>query len=109
MIIETAHFLKEHGVKLMRGGAYKPRTSPYSFQGLGLEGLKYLARAREETGLGIVTDVMDTDTVEQIAEIADVLQVGTRNMQNYPLLRKLSRCRTPVLLKRGMAATLESR
>ena len=107
MILETAHFLKERGVKLMRGGAYKPRTSPYSFQGLGTEGLKYLARAREETGIGIVTEVMDTDTIEQIAEVADVLQVGTRNMQNYPLLRKLSQCRTPVLLKRGMAATLE--
>lgn len=107
MIIETARFLAAQGVKLLRGGAYKPRTSPYSFQGLGETGLKYLANARKETGLGIVTEVMDVENVARIEEVADVLQVGARNMQNYPLLRRLSHTRKPVLLKRGLAATLE--
>ncbi len=107
MIVETARFLTGLGVRLLRGGAYKPRTSPYSFQGLGAEGLRHLAAARAETGIGIVTEVMDVESIAQIEEHADVLQVGTRNMQNYPLLRALSRCRKPVLLKRGLAATLE--
>ncbi len=107
MILQTARFLSGRGVRLLRGGAYKPRTSPYSFQGLGTEGLRMLARARDETGIGIVTEVMDTETLDAVADVADVLQVGTRNMQNYPLLRRLSQLRKPVLLKRGMAATLE--
>lgn len=107
MIVETARFLTGQGVKLLRGGAYKPRTSPYSFQGLGEEGLQYLARARRETGIGVVTEVMDAENVERIEEVADVLQVGARNMQNYPLLRRLSKASKPVLLKRGLAATLE--
>lgn len=107
MILDTARFLSGRGVKLLRGGAYKPRTSPYSFQGLGPEGLRLLAKARDETGIGIVTEVMDTETLDAVADVADVLQVGTRNMQNYPLLRRLSQLRKPVLLKRGMAATLE--
>lgn len=107
MIIESAIRLSKLGVKLLRGGAYKPRTSPYSFQGLGEEGLRYLARARAETGMGIVTEVMDVESVPLIEDFADVMQVGARNMQNYPLLRRLSLCRKPVLLKRGLAATLE--
>lgn len=107
MILETARFLTERGVKLMRGGAYKPRTSPYSFQGLGEDGLRLLAKARQETGIGIVTEIMDVETVGAVEEVADVMQVGTRNMQNYPLLRRLSQCRKPVLLKRGLAATVE--
>lgn len=107
MILETARHLSGLGVRLLRGGAYKPRTSPYSFQGLGAEGLRHLAKARAETGMGIVTEVMDVESIPVIEEHADVLQVGTRNMQNYPLLRALSRCRKPVLLKRGLAATLE--
>ncbi len=107
MIIDSARFLAQQGVKLLRGGAYKPRTSPYSFQGLGEEGLRLLDKARKETGIGIVTEVMDVESVERIEEVADMIQVGTRNMQNYPLLRRLARARKPVLLKRGMAATLE--
>lgn len=107
MILETAEWLMARGVKLLRGGAYKPRTSPYAFQGLGEQGLHLLARAREKTGIGIVTEVMDIESLPQIEAVADVLQVGTRNMQNYPLLRRLARCSKPVLLKRGMAATLE--
>lgn len=107
MIIQAAKFLTERGVKLMRGGAYKPRTSPYAFQGLGEEGLRLLAKARAETGIGIVTEVLDTDQVSRVEEVADVLQVGTRNMQNYALLRRLSTASKPVLLKRGMASMLE--
>ncbi|MFN2634658.1 MAG: 3-deoxy-7-phosphoheptulonate synthase, partial [Thermoanaerobaculia bacterium] len=90
-----------------RGGAYKPRTSPYSFQGLGVEGLKILAKVRSETGLPIVTEVLDTETAETVAEYADCLQIGARNMQNFSLLRKLGQMRKPVLLKRGMSATIE--
>ncbi len=107
MILESAEFLVRHGVKLMRGGAYKPRTSPYAFQGLGKEGLQLLAMARERTGIGIVTEVLGVEDVDHVEEVADVLQVGTRNMQNYALLRRLSKIRKPVLLKRGLAATLE--
>ncbi|TWT44298.1 Phospho-2-dehydro-3-deoxyheptonate aldolase [Phycisphaerae bacterium RAS1] len=107
MLLKSAHFLSGLGIKLLRGGAYKPRTSPYSFQGLGEEGLKLLAKARAETGMGIVTEVMDAESAARIEEVADVLQVGTRNMQNYPLLRRLSKASKPVMLKRGLAATLE--
>jgi 3-deoxy-7-phosphoheptulonate synthase len=107
MLMETARFMTGLGVKLMRAGAYKPRTSPYAFQGLGTEGLRLLAKARSETGIGIVTEVLDTEHVAAVEEVADMLQVGTRNMQNYALLRRLSATRKPVLLKRGMAATLE--
>jgi 3-deoxy-7-phosphoheptulonate synthase len=97
----------EFGADLYRGGAYKPRTSPYSFQGLGVEGLKILSRVRAETGLPIVTEVLDTETVDVVAEHADCLQVGARNMQNFSLLKRLGRLRKPVLLKRGMSATIE--
>ncbi len=95
------------GATLYRGGAFKPRTSPYSFQGLGEPGLKILAKVREETGLPIVTEVLDTDTAELVAEYADCLQIGARNMQNFALLKKVGRMRKPVLLKRGMSATIE--
>ena len=91
---------------MLRGGAYKPRTSPHDFQGTGVEGLCILRIAREETGLPIVTEVMDTRLVEQVAEYADMLQIGSRNMQNYPLLAEVGRTGKPVLLKRGMAASL---
>jgi 3-deoxy-7-phosphoheptulonate synthase len=107
MILQSARFLTEQGVKLMRAGAYKPRTSPYAFQGLGAKGLELLRRARGETGIGIVTEVLDVENVGRVAEVADILQVGTRNMQNYPLLRALADVDKPVLLKRGMAATVE--
>lgn len=107
MIIDTARFMMAGGVKLMRAGAYKPRTSPYSFQGLGPEGLRILAKAKAETGIGVVTEVLDVENVARVEEVADVLQVGTRNMQNYALLRRLASSHRPVLLKRGMAATLE--
>jgi 3-deoxy-7-phosphoheptulonate synthase len=107
MILRTAEFLVKHGVHLMRAGAYKPRTSPYAFQGLGKEGLDILARARQRTGIGIVTELMDTDNAGAVEEVADVIQIGTRNMQNFSLLRRVSRMRKPVLLKRGMSATLE--
>ncbi len=99
--------MREAGANLYRGGAYKPRTSPYSFQGLGAEGLKILSRVRAETGLPIVTEVLDTETVELVAEHADCLQVGARNMQNFSLLKRLGRIKKPVLLKRGMSATIE--
>jgi 3-deoxy-7-phosphoheptulonate synthase len=95
------------GASLYRGGAFKPRTSPYSFQGLGEAGLKILAKVREETGLPIVTEVIDTDSAELVAEYADCLQIGARNMQNFALLKKVGRMRKPVLLKRGMSATIE--
>ena len=105
--IEIGREVRDAGATLYRGGAYKPRTSPYSFQGLGVEGLKILARVRAETGLPIITEVLDTETVEVVAEHADCLQVGARNMQNFSLLKRLGRIRKPVLLKRGMAATIE--
>ncbi|MFH1746612.1 MAG: 3-deoxy-7-phosphoheptulonate synthase [Planctomycetota bacterium] len=107
MLLNTAEFMTKRGVKLLRGGAYKPRTSPYAFQGLGEEGLRILAKAKEQTGIGIVTEVMDTESLPAIVEVADVIQIGTRNMQNYPLLRRLAEVDKPMLLKRGMAATLE--
>lgn len=106
-IIETALLVKEYGGKLLRGGAFKPRTSPYSFQGLGEAGLKLLRKAREATGLPIVTEVIDTTDVPLVSEYADVLQIGSRNMQNFRLLKTVGRLNKPVLLKRGMAATLE--
>src|SRR5215471_3202256 len=107
MILKTADWMMAHGVQLLRAGAYKPRTSPYAFQGLGLEGLEILTRARERTGIGIVTELMDTDNADAVEEAADVIQIGTRNMQNFSLLRRVSRAGKPILLKRGMSATLE--
>ena len=106
-IIEIAHALRDMGATILRGGAFKPRTSPYSFQGLGEDGLRHLARAREETGLVVVTEALDADGVGLVAEYADIIQIGARNMQNYPLLRSAARCGKPVLLKRGMSATIE--
>ncbi len=105
-ILAAARTAKAAGVDLLRGGAYKPRTSPYSFQGLGRAGLGYLREAREETGLPVVTEVLDTDDIAAVAECADLLQVGTRNMANYALLKRVARAGRPVLLKRGMAATI---
>jgi 3-deoxy-7-phosphoheptulonate synthase len=107
MILRTAEFLMQHGVRLMRAGAFKPRTSPYSFQGMGLAGLEILRRAREKTGIGIVTELMDTDNADAVEQAADVIQIGTRNMQNFSLLKRVGLARKPVLLKRGMSATLE--
>jgi 3-deoxy-7-phosphoheptulonate synthase len=107
MLMKTAEYLVSRGVRLLRAGAYKPRTSPYAFQGLGLEGLQILRKTREQTGIGIVTELMDTENADLVAEVADVIQIGTRNMQNYSLLRRVSRLPRPVLLKRGMSATLE--
>ena len=106
-LLRTAEAVAEAGARMLRGGAYKPRSSPYSFQGLGLEGLKILRKAREETGLAIVTEAMSEEDVDLVAEYADLMQVGTRSMQNYALLEKLGGCGRPVLLKRGMTATLE--
>ena len=99
--------MKTAGASILRGGAWKPRTSPYEFQGLREEGLKLLALAREETGLKIVTEVMSTDTVPVVAEYADILQVGARNMQNYPLLERLGQIRKPVMLKRALSGTIK--
>lgn len=107
VILHTAEWLMGRGVRLLRAGAFKPRTSPYAFQGLGLEGLEILSRARECTGIGIVTELMDTDNADAVEAAADVIQIGTRNMQNFSLLRRVSRADKPVLLKRGMSATLE--
>lgn len=107
MVMKTAEFLMTRGVRLLRAGAFKPRTSPYSFQGLGLEGLAILKRVRERTGIGIVTELMDTEHAEAVEETADIIQIGTRNMQNFSLLKRVGKCRKPVLLKRGLSATLE--
>lgn len=107
MIVETAQQVKKAGAKLLRGGAYKPRTSPYSFQGHGESALGLLAKAREATGLGIVTEVMDTADLEKVAEVADIIQIGARNMQNFSLLKKVGNQDKPVLLKRGLSATIE--
>jgi 3-deoxy-7-phosphoheptulonate synthase len=106
-ILSCARAVKKAGATALRGGAFKPRTSPYSFQGLKEEGLKLLALAREETGLAIVTEVMATEDVAMVADYADVLQVGARNMQNYRLLEAVGQTRNPVLLKRGPSATME--
>src|SRR5436309_1109138 len=107
MILRTAEHLRQRGVRLMRAGAFKPRTSPYAFQGMGREGLEILKKAREKTGIGIVTELMDTDNAEAVEEAADIIQIGTRNMQNFSLLKCVSKAKKPVLLKRGMSATLE--
>jgi 3-deoxy-7-phosphoheptulonate synthase len=107
MIERTADFLIENGVRFLRAGAFKPRTSPYAFQGLGLEGLKILQKVRQRTGIGIVTELMDTDHVSAVNDVADIIQIGARNMQNYSLLRRVSQLRRPILLKRGLSATLE--
>jgi len=106
-LMETAKAVKSAGGMILRGGAFKPRSSPYNFQGLGEEGLKLLMEARKMTGLPIVTEVMDTRMVELIAGYADILQIGSRNMQNYPLLKEVGLLRKPILLKRGMMATIE--
>jgi 3-deoxy-7-phosphoheptulonate synthase len=102
-----AKLVKQAGAEIFRGGAFKPRTSPYAFQGLGLEGLKILARVREATGLPVVTEVMNDDTFDLVEEYADIIQIGTRNMQNFSLLRRAGKARKPVMLKRGMAATID--
>ncbi len=107
MIVETARRVKAAGAHFLRGGAYKPRTSPYAFQGHGESALGLLAAAREASGLGIITEVMDSPDIDVVAEVADVLQVGARNMQNFALLKKIGAQEKPVLLKRGMAATIE--
>lgn len=106
-LLQAARIVKKGGAEFLRGGAFKPRTSPYSFQGLKDEGLKYLAQAREETGLKVVTEVMDVEEVETVAHYADMLQIGARNMQNFRLLKEVGRANKPVLLKRGLCATLE--
>lgn len=106
-IVKTAVKVKEAGARMLRGGAFKPRTSPYSFQGLELEGLKLLAKAREETGLPFVTEVINQESVEMVSDYADVLQIGARNVQNFSLLRKAGRVGKPILLKRGMATTIQ--
>jgi 3-deoxy-7-phosphoheptulonate synthase len=107
MILRTAEFLRGEGVTMLRAGAFKPRTSPYAFQGMGQKGLDILVKAREKTGIGIVTELMDTENADAVEQAADVIQIGARNMQNFALLRRVSQARKPVLLKRGMAATLE--
>ena len=104
--LEVACAVKEAGATVLRGGAYKPRTSPYAFQGLGEEGLRILAEAREKTGLPVCTEVMDTDTVELVSEYSDIVQIGARNMHNFSLLRRVGRQPKPVLLKRGLSATI---
>src|SRR3954465_2019821 len=107
VLLDTARTVRDAGAQFLRGGAYKPRTSPYSFQGLGEAGLRLLAEAKAETGLPIVTELMDARDVEAILEVADVIQVGARNMQTYPLLAEIGRTGKPVLIKRGLSATLE--
>ena len=106
-LFHTAERVAKAGAKILRGGAYKPCTSPYSFQGMGTEGLQLLRAASKQYGLKVVTEVMHVRKVEEVAEYADILQIGTRNMQNYDLLREVGQCRTPVMLKRGMTAKLE--
>jgi 3-deoxy-7-phosphoheptulonate synthase len=105
--MRTAEAVRRFGGQIFRAGAFKPRTSPYSFQGLREEGLRILEKVRRSTGLPIVTEAMDIDTVDAVAEVADLVQIGARNMQNFSLLRRVGRCRKPVLLKRGMSATVE--
>ena len=107
ILLETARLIKDAGGHILRGGAYKPRTSPYSFQGLGEEGLKYLAEARQDTGLPIVTELMDTREASVVYECADLIQIGARNMQNFKLLKEVGCRRKPVLLKRGMSSTVK--
>ena len=106
-VLTTARVVRDVGGSMFRGGAYKPRSSPYSFQGLGQEGLRLLAEARDETGLPIVTELMDARDLEPVLEVADVIQIGARNMQNYPLLSEIGRSGKPALIKRGLSSTLE--
>lgn len=106
-LLKTAEIVKAGGAEFLRGGAYKPRTSPYSFQGLEVEGLKILAEAREKTGLKIVTEVTTVEGISPVTEYADILQVGARNMQNFGLLKELGKCGKPIMLKRGLAATID--
>ena len=106
-LTETAKSVRAGGASILRGGAFKPRTSPYSFQGLGKEGLEMLEKARSVTGLSVVTEVMDTRQVETVARYADMLQIGSRNMQNFPLLKEAGRTSMPIMLKRGMMATID--
>jgi len=107
MIRQTAVFLMARGVRLLRAGAFKPRTSPYAFQGLGREGLEILKRVKAQTGIGVVTELMDTENADAVEDAADIIQIGARNMQNFSLLKAAGRAKKPVLLKRGMAATIE--
>src|SRR5215211_2412462 len=107
VMLDTARIVRDSGAQLLRGGAYKPRTSPYSFQGLGVEGLRLLQEAKDETGLPIVTELMDVRDLEAVAEVADVIQLGARNMQNYTLLTEVGRSGIPVLIKRGLSSTIE--
>jgi 3-deoxy-7-phosphoheptulonate synthase len=106
-LLEAAQAVKDAGGQMLRGGAFKPRTSPYSFQGLGEEGLRHLAAAREKTGLPVVTEVMAPEQIELVTTYADILQIGARNMQNYALLHAVGEAQRPVLLKRGMMSTIE--
>lgn len=106
-LMEIAHAIKESGATMLRGGAYKPRSSPYTFQGMGIEGLKLLAQARKETGLPIVTEILDPHDLDAVVEYADVLQIGARNSQNYALLKQVGKSKKPVLLKRGMSTTIK--
>ena len=107
LIQTTAEFLIENGVKFLRAGAFKPRSSPYAFQGLGLEGLKILDKVKRDTGIAVVTELLDTENASAVEETADIIQIGTRNMQNFHLLKRVGQMRKPILLKRGMSATLE--
>lgn len=106
-LLESAHAVKAAGAQILRGGAFKPRTSPYAFNGLGVEGLKLLAEAREATGLKVVTELMDLEHLDVVAEYTDIIQIGARNMQNFPLLRELGKIQKPIMLKRGLSATIE--
>ncbi len=106
-IIDTARLVAKHGARFLRGGAFKPRTSPYDFQGMELDGLKLLGKAKRETGLGIITEVMSDRDVEMVAEYADILQIGARNMQNFALLKQLGKANRPVMLKRGLSCTIK--
>ena len=106
-LLETAAIVRRAGATMLRGGAYKPRSSPYAFQGLGQEGLELLAEAKDQTGLPVVTEVLDARELEPVLEVADVLQIGSRNMQNYPLLAEAGRSGRPVLIKRGLSSTLD--
>jgi len=106
-LIKTVEYVKKSGATIIRGGAFKPRTSPYSFQGLEKKGLELLERVRQITGLPVITEVMSTEDVKLVAKYTDILQIGTRNMQNFPLLKKVGKIKKPVLLKRGMSATIE--
>lgn len=106
-IIETALQLKEVGFDVLRGGVFKPRTSPFDFQGLGLDGLKFLREAGDKAGVPIITEVMDEHNIEAMAELTDILQIGSRNMYNYPLLKAVGKVKRPILLKRGMSATIK--